>query len=110
MHGAAADLGTLLPVWSAIPFAGILLSIALLPLLAPAFWHHHFARSRPAWALLFAVPFVLALRRRRRSHELLHVAIVDYVPFLILSRRSSRSAAASTSRDRCAARRSMNAR
>jgi Na+/H+ antiporter NhaD/arsenite permease-like protein len=80
---AAVDLGTLLPVWSALPFAGILLSIALFPLLAPHFWHHHFPKVSAAWALLFAVPFVLRFGGEA-THELLHVAIVDYVPFLIL--------------------------
>jgi hypothetical protein len=45
VHGAPAiDLGTLLPAWSALPFAGILLSIALFPLLAPVFWHRHFPK------------------------------------------------------------------
>ncbi|MES1241057.1 MAG: sodium:proton antiporter [Acidobacteriota bacterium] len=39
-----ADLGTQLPVWSALPFAGILLSIALFPLLTPRFWHHHYPK------------------------------------------------------------------
>ena len=32
-------LGDALPVWSVIPFAGLLLSIALLPQLAAKFWH-----------------------------------------------------------------------
>ena len=32
-----SHLGELLPLWSALPFAGILLSIALFPLLAPRF-------------------------------------------------------------------------
>ena len=35
------------------PFAGILLSIALMPLLAPIFWHHHFGKVAAAWALAF---------------------------------------------------------
>ena len=83
MPEAAVDLGTLLPVWSALPFAGILLSIALFPLLAPHFWHHHYPKVSAAWALLFAVPFVLRFGEEA-THELLHVAIVDYVPFLIL--------------------------
>jgi len=83
VHGAAADLGTLLPVWSAIPFVGILLSIALWPLLAPGFWHHHFGKIAAAWGLLFAVPFVLRFSADG-LHELLHMAIIDYVPFLIL--------------------------
>src|SRR2546428_11577180 len=79
----AEDLGTLLPVWSAIPFAGMLLSIALFPLLAPAFWHHNCPRVSAAWAAVVIVPFVLAYRAPA-LHELAHVAIVDYVPFIIL--------------------------
>ncbi|MBT7310868.1 hypothetical protein HN843_03840 [bacterium] len=35
-------LGELLPLWSAIPFIGILLSIAVFPLVAPHFWHKQF--------------------------------------------------------------------
>jgi Na+/H+ antiporter NhaD/arsenite permease-like protein len=77
------DLGALLPAWSALPFAGILLSIAVFPLLAPHFWHHHFPKVSAGWALLFAIPFVLRFGGEA-VHELLHVAIVDYVPFLIL--------------------------
>src|SRR5262245_23557124 len=77
------DLGALLPAWSALPFAGILLSIALLPLLAPQFWHHHFPKVSAAWAIAFAIPFLLRFGGDA-AHELLHVAIVDYVPFLVL--------------------------
>ncbi|MBU2499703.1 sodium:proton antiporter, partial [bacterium] len=33
-----------MPLWTAIPFAGILLSIALFPLVAPHFWHRHFPK------------------------------------------------------------------
>ena len=84
MHGVpAGDLGTLLPAWSALPFAGILLSIALFPLLAPHFWHHHFGKISAGWALLFAIPFVARFGADAR-HELLHVALADYVPFLVL--------------------------
>jgi hypothetical protein len=44
------DLGTQLPLWSAFPFIGILLSIALMPLLTPKFWHHHFDKVSLFWA------------------------------------------------------------
>ena len=37
---AEVDGSKLSPLWG-VPFAGILLSIALMPLLAPAVWHHH---------------------------------------------------------------------
>lgn len=45
-----------------IPFAGILLSIALCPLLAPVFWHHHFGKVAAAWSLAFLLPFAATRR------------------------------------------------
>jgi Na+/H+ antiporter NhaD/arsenite permease-like protein len=76
-------LGTLLPLWSAIPFLGILLSIALFPLLAPTFWHHNYPKVSLFWALTFAVPF-LVVYRELAFHEILHIYLVDYIPFIIL--------------------------
>lgn len=78
-----ADLGTQLPLWSAIPFAGILLSIALFPLLAPQLWHHHYPKISLVWGLLLAVPFVWVYRGEA-VHEILHMALADYLPFLLL--------------------------
>ena len=80
---ATADLGTVLPAWSALPFVGILLSIALFPLVAPRFWHHHYPKVSAAWAIILLVPFVIAYRGVA-MHEVLHVAIIDYIPFIIL--------------------------
>ncbi len=77
------ELGTVLPLWSVIPFAGILLSIAVFPLVAPEFWHHHFPKVSAFWALLFAVPFVLKYQGSA-MHEILHIYILDYIPFIIL--------------------------
>jgi Na+/H+ antiporter NhaD/arsenite permease-like protein len=79
----AHELGTVLPIWSAIPFAGILLSIALFPLLAPGFWHHHYPKVSAAWAAILLAPF-LGVYGHDALHEVLHVAIIDYVPFIIL--------------------------
>jgi Na+/H+ antiporter NhaD/arsenite permease-like protein len=80
-HGG--DLGRSLPLWSGFPFIGILLSIALFPLLAPQFWHHHFGKVTAAWALVFAIPFVLAYHGAA-THEILHIYLKDYIPFIIL--------------------------
>ncbi len=77
------ELGELLPAWSALPFAGMLLSIALLPLLAPAFWHRWFPAVTAAWMGLTAIPFVVAFGARA-AHELAHVAVADYLPFIVL--------------------------
>lgn len=77
------SLGTELPVWSIIPFIGILLSIALFPLLAPHFWHHHFGKVTIFWSLLFAIPFLFAYGGQA-LYDILHIYIADYFPFLIL--------------------------
>jgi len=84
-HGAAphldgADLG--LP-WVA-PFAGILLSIALFPLLAPNIWHHHFGKISAFWALSFLVPFALQFGFDLALYEVLHTVLLEYIPFIIL--------------------------
>ncbi len=77
------ELGTVLPLWSIIPFAGILLSIALFPLVAPHFWHNHFGKVSAFWGAVVAVPFLLVFKGEA-LHEILHVYIADYIPFIIL--------------------------
>jgi len=76
-------LGAGLPLWSVLPFVGMLLSIALFPLLAPRFWHNHFGKVSLFWALLLAGPFLWAYQGVA-AHELAHVMLTDYVPFIIL--------------------------
>lgn len=83
-HGSSGrDLGSELPLWSIIPFVGILLSIAVFPLVAPHFWHQHFPKISAFWALAFAVPFLDAYFAEA-LHQILHIYLIDYVPFIIL--------------------------
>ena len=77
LHDPAA-LGLSLPLWSVVPFAGLLLSIALLPLFAPALWARHYAKV----CLAFGVP-VAAFFLLRAPRELLHTAL-EYASFLVL--------------------------
>ncbi|MCK4547826.1 MAG: sodium:proton antiporter [Candidatus Eisenbacteria sp.] len=81
-HGSEA-LGKSLPLWTMAPFVGILLSIALLPLFAPHFWHRHFGRISAGWALAFSIPFLIVFKGEA-LHEILHIYLVDYIPFIIL--------------------------
>ncbi len=83
-HGVAhtSPVG-LLPLWTMIPFVGILLSIALGPLVTPHFWHAHFPKISAFWALLFAVPF-LFWNTSEAIQEILHIYLMDYIPFIIL--------------------------
>lgn len=80
---AGPAIGATLPVWSVLPFAGILLSIALMPLVAPHVWHRRYPAFAVAWAILFAVPFLLA-HGGEAWHEILHIYLADYLPFIIL--------------------------
>ncbi|GGE30153.1 sodium:proton antiporter [Agaricicola taiwanensis] len=67
-----------------LPFVGILLSIAIFPLAAPHVWHHHFGKIALFWAAAFAVPFALTYGFELALYEIVHIILVDYVPFIIL--------------------------
>ncbi len=76
-------LGERLPLWSVIPFLGLLLSIAFMPLLLSHFWHRHYPKVAAAWGLAFLVPF-LAQFRAEAGHAILTVALHEYLPFIVL--------------------------
>lgn len=76
-------LGETLPLWSCIPFVCMLLSIALLPLFAPKFWHHNFGKISAFWSATLAIPFLIFFKGDA-LHEILHIILADYLPFIIL--------------------------
>ena len=81
----AADFdGARLNLLWAIPFAGILLSIAVMPLMAPGFWHHHFGKISAAWTLAFFLPFAAVFGMGAAGASLVHAMLAEYIPFIIL--------------------------
>ncbi len=88
LPGAAQAAGgvpgsELSPLW-AVPFAGILLSIALMPLFAAHLWHHHYGKIAAAWGALFLLPFAAAFGPAAAWYELSHVLVGEYIPFIAL--------------------------
>ncbi|PJI37461.1 sodium:proton antiporter [Ferrovibrio sp.] len=82
---AAAIDGSQLTLFWGLPFVGILLSIALFPLIAPSFWHHHYGKIAAFWALAFLLPFALLQGGAGgAAHAVLEVALHEYLPFTIL--------------------------
>ena len=79
-HLEGGDLSIL---W-VVPFAGILLSIAIFPLVASDFWHHNFGKISEFWATLFILPFMLSQGWQITLYEVLHVGLLEYIPFIIL--------------------------
>ena len=68
-----------------LPFAGLLLSIALLPLLAPHFWEHHFGKVSIFWVLALLMPAALAFGLPPTIAALLHTVLLEYVPFILIA-------------------------
>ena len=80
---AGFDGAALSAAW-ALPFAGMLLSIALLPLLAPALWHHHFGKIAAGWGLAFLLPFAAVAGTHTMLAVTVHALLAEYLPFIIL--------------------------
>jgi Na+/H+ antiporter NhaD/arsenite permease-like protein len=81
---AAALEGASMSPWLGLPFAGVLLSIALFPLLAPAFWHHHYGKVAAFWSLLALVPLAALYGPTTAFEAAFHAAMLEYVPFILL--------------------------
>jgi Na+/H+ antiporter NhaD/arsenite permease-like protein len=75
--------GANLPLWSVIPFLGMLLSIAIIPLINFHFWEHHYGKFSLAWIAIFSIPFLIVYKGDG-WYEIVHIVLLDYVPFIIL--------------------------
>ncbi len=81
----AAELdGSRFSAWWAVPFAGMLLSIAVMPLAAPQVWHHHYGKIAAGWSLAFLLPYALSDGAAATGGVLVHTMLAEYLPFVIL--------------------------
>jgi len=67
-----------------IPFLGILLSIALFPLLTPHFWHHHYGKVSLFWWAVFFGAFCVKFSIGTGFYYLLEVYMLEFIPFITL--------------------------
>ncbi len=77
-------LGDQLPIWSIIPFVGMLLSIAIFPLVKAEWWEKNQLWVALFWSAVFVVPFFIAFGAHITIYELIHTVALDYLPFLLL--------------------------
>ena len=73
-----------LSLWWGLPFAAMLLSIALMPLFAAKVWHHHQGKIAAGWAALFLIPFAISFGVQATWSAALHTLLHEYLPFVIL--------------------------
>jgi Na+/H+ antiporter NhaD/arsenite permease-like protein len=89
VEGQAATVSSGVPgdalglIW-VLPFAVLLLGIAVLPLVAHDFWHHHYGKVAAVCAAAFLLPFGVSFGWDIAWHELVHVVVAEYVPFIVL--------------------------
>ncbi|HKL96547.1 MAG TPA: sodium:proton antiporter [Paludibacteraceae bacterium] len=76
------DLPSSVPLWASIPFAIMLLSIAVLPLIFESWWERN--RHKLTVALILAVPTAIYLINNGLVHNLEHQILFDYIPFIML--------------------------
>jgi Na+/H+ antiporter NhaD/arsenite permease-like protein len=82
--GEGQELGHSLPLWSIIPFVGMLLSIAIFPLVNAHWWEHNMAKVSAFWSLVFFIPFLIAYGWSIGFEQFLHIVVLDYIPFIVL--------------------------
>jgi Na+/H+ antiporter NhaD/arsenite permease-like protein len=68
----------------ALPFVGILLSIATGPLLFPTIWHSHYGKIAFAWSALTLVPLAVFRDAPTSLAAFVHAMLGDYLSFIIL--------------------------
>ena len=83
VQAAGLDGSQLSALWG-VPFVGILLSIAVWPLVGPHFWHHHFGKIAAAWSLAFLLPFAIVFGAHTALAGLVHALVAEYIPFILL--------------------------
>ena len=76
--------GTVLSLPWVIPFVGMLLSIAVGPLLAPVFWMRHYGKVALFWAFAFLIPCAAIFGGHTALHVWLHAILLEYIPFIVL--------------------------
>lgn len=78
------SLGSTLSFAYCIPFAGMLLSIAICPLVNGAWWEKFKGAAVLFWSLLFLVPFAIGNGVGTALNHFLKVILGDYISFIVL--------------------------
>ena len=82
-HSLPIDGAAMAWPW-ALPFVGILLSIAIGPLLFPKIWHHHYGKITLGWAVITLTPLAIWFGPQAAAATLVKVMLGDYLSFILL--------------------------
>src|SRR5438270_13344961 len=79
-HAAALDGAALRWPW-ALPFIGILLNIAVGPLIFPRLWHRHYGKLAFMWGALTVAPMAALYGVPAAAAAFVHALLAEYIPF-----------------------------
>ncbi len=82
-HAAALD-GEGMKWPFALPFAGLLLSIAIGPLLLPKLWHAHYGKIAAVWAVLTLASITWLAGAAAMLAAFTHAMLGEYLSFIVL--------------------------
>lgn len=72
------------PIWLCIPFAGLLLCIAIMPLVKGEWWEAHQPLVVALWILVLVIPFAVLYGVGDTVETVLECTVNDYLTFIIL--------------------------
>ena len=83
---AAGESGTEsgVPLWLCIPFAGLLLCIAVMPLVKGEWWEAHQPLVVVLWILVMVIPFALLYGVGSAAETVLECTVNDYLTCIVL--------------------------
>ena len=73
-----------IPLWLCIPFAGLLLCIAIFPLVKGEWWDKNKGWAVLIWSLLFIIPFAVKYGAGETAETVLECIVNDYLSFIVL--------------------------
>ncbi|HIW50602.1 MAG TPA: sodium:proton antiporter [Candidatus Blautia intestinavium] len=72
------------PIWLCIPFAGLLLCIAIMPLVKGEWWEAHQPLVVALWIIVLVIPFAVLYGVGDTVETVLECTVNDYLTFIIL--------------------------
>jgi Na+/H+ antiporter NhaD/arsenite permease-like protein len=82
-HAASLDGAAMGWPW-ALPFAALLLSIALGPLLFPKVWHDHYGKIALLWSVLALAALTIFYGVPAAAAAFVHAMLAEYLSFIVL--------------------------
>ena len=67
-----------------IPFIGILLSIAIFPIINPSYWHHNYGKISAFWGISFILFFMIYFGVNPLKFYLVEVYLKEFLPFIVI--------------------------